>query len=386
MTAKRPPRLRRLAVDRDDGGGGEYDGDGGGGGFSATMRCAHTTPRNYNYNSSKCAGDNEVQSKMEKSFHTGLRLGCFSTPPDYQGNKYKRGVNARNFEVEDLKAQASLVQDDDDENDLIHAWSMDMQLGLLCTVNPISNVYNFKVKAWSPIKFYKDKILPKLLEEKIAQFAWLARYCYMYFWMRFNCDQGLFSNLSLDMVAFSCCVYDGVKQEKDDMDATRERGWKGKFTRPGRKIQPGFLRTNGKCPLTPLEITLLLCLTIFPQAVGLMLRGTGFDNTTSIYLASGKIYNSEKNMIPLLEMFPLLQTKETLAIADELAPFKMMDNWVMGVEKNIVDYRFALQRTLVQMTTQMRMRLSQLTALPSPDDDPSAVATTIVETSKEDHK
>ncbi|KAK9139014.1 hypothetical protein Scep_008695 [Stephania cephalantha] len=31
-------RLRRLAVDRDDGGGGEYDGDGGGGGFSATMR------------------------------------------------------------------------------------------------------------------------------------------------------------------------------------------------------------------------------------------------------------------------------------------------------------------------------------------------------------
>ncbi|KAK9127987.1 hypothetical protein Syun_016784 [Stephania yunnanensis] len=53
-----------------------------------------------------------------------------------------------------------------------------------------------------------------------------------------------------------------------------------------------------------------------------MLRGMGFDNTTSIYLANGKIYNSEKSMIPLLEMFPLLQTKETLATADELAPFK----------------------------------------------------------------
>ncbi|KAK9168828.1 hypothetical protein Syun_000968 [Stephania yunnanensis] len=112
-----------------------------------------------------------------------------------------------------------------------------------------------------------------------------------------------------DMVAFSCCVYDGGKQEKDDMDAASERGWKGKFTRPGHKIQPGFLRTNGKCPLTPLE-------------VGLMLRGMGFDNTTSIYLASRKIYNFEKSMIPLLEMFPLLQTKETLATADELAPFK----------------------------------------------------------------
>ncbi|KAK9128267.1 hypothetical protein Syun_017064 [Stephania yunnanensis] len=30
-----------------------------------------------------------------------------------------------------------------------------------------------------------------------------------------------------DMVAFSRCVYDGGKQEKDDMDAARERGWKG---------------------------------------------------------------------------------------------------------------------------------------------------------------
>ncbi|KAK9091639.1 hypothetical protein Sjap_024816 [Stephania japonica] len=122
-----------------------------------------------------------------------------------------------------------------------------------------------------------------------------------------------------DMVAFSCCVYDGGKQEKDDMDAARERGWKGKFTRPGRKIQPGLLRTNGKCPLTPLE-------------VGLMLRGMGFDNTTSIYLASGKIYNSEKNMIPLLEMFPLLQTKETLATAEELAPFKNYSSRMAAID------------------------------------------------------
>lgn len=55
-----------------------------------------------------------------------------------------------------------------------------------------------------------------------------------------------------------------------------------------------------------------------------MLRGMGFGKSTSVYLASGKIYNSEKYMVPLLEMFPLLQTKETLASAEELAPFEVL--------------------------------------------------------------
>jgi hypothetical protein len=59
-----------------------------------------------------------------------------------------------------------------------------------------------------------------------------------------------------------------------------------------------------------------------------MLRGMGFSNNTAIYLASGRIYKSEKNMAPLLEMFPLLQTKETLASDEELAPFKVYTNGV----------------------------------------------------------
>jgi len=54
-----------------------------------------------------------------------------------------------------------------------------------------------------------------------------------------------------------------------------------------------------------------------------MLRGMGFSNKTAIFLASGKIYRAKKNMAPLLEMFPLLQTKETLASEEELAPFKV---------------------------------------------------------------
>ena len=55
----------------------------------------------------------------------------------------------------------------------------------------------------------------------------------------------------------------------------------------------------------------------------MMLRGMGFNNNTSIYLASGKIYKAEKNMAALQQMFPLLQTKETLASPDELAAFKV---------------------------------------------------------------
>lgn len=30
----------------------------------------------------------------------------------------------------------------------------------------MSNVYNFKIKAWAPIRYYKDTVLPRLLEEK----------------------------------------------------------------------------------------------------------------------------------------------------------------------------------------------------------------------------
>lgn len=58
--------------------------------------------------------------------------------------------------------------------------------------------------------------------------------------------------------------------------------------------------------------------------VGMMLRGMGFDNTTSVYVAAGKIYKAEKYMAPLIQMFPRLETKDTIATSDELAPFKVL--------------------------------------------------------------
>ncbi|XP_073226453.1 protein ESMERALDA 1 isoform X2 [Cicer arietinum] len=210
----------------------------------------------------------------------------------------------------------------------------------------MTNVHNFRIKAWSSIQYYRDVVLPKLLEEKVIRISPFAnrlsfdappvvqrlRCLANYEALRFSSpvlttgeslvermrersaiNGGKYVSVHLrfeeDMVAFSCCVFDGGKQERQDMIAARERGWKGKFTKPGRVIRPGAIRTNGKCPLTPLE-------------VGLMLRGMGFTKNTSIFLASGIIYNAEKTMAPLLQMFPNLHTKETLASEEELAPFK----------------------------------------------------------------
>ncbi|KAL6007636.1 hypothetical protein ACLOJK_033135 [Asimina triloba] len=76
-----------------------------------------------------------------------------------------------------------------------------------------------------------------------------------------------------DMVAFSCCEYNGGRMENGEMKSARERAWK-KFNRKDRIIRPGLNRMNGRCPMSPVE------------------------------------------------MFPLLQTKESLATPEELAPFK----------------------------------------------------------------
>lgn len=57
------------------------------------------------------------------------------------------------------------------------------------------------------------------------------------------------------MVAFSCCEYDGGEEERHEMDIARERSWRGKFRRRGRVIRPGVNRMDGKCPLTPLEVS-----------------------------------------------------------------------------------------------------------------------------------
>ncbi|KAG6719591.1 hypothetical protein I3842_03G014100 [Carya illinoinensis] len=213
--------------------------------------------------------------------------------------------------------------------------------------NNISNIVNLRVKAWSSPSHYLQKVLPKLVQMGAARIAPFSnrlaqavpanvqklRCLANYEALRFsepirmlaenmvdrmvkNSSQsgGKYVSVHLrfeeDMVAFSCCEYDGGEEEKREMDIARERSWRGKFRRRGRVIRPGVNRVDGKCPLTPLE-------------VGMMLRGMGFDNTTSVFVAAGKIYKAEKYMAPLKQMFPRLETKDTLATPEELAPFKV---------------------------------------------------------------
>ncbi|CAN6339816.1 unnamed protein product [Urochloa humidicola] len=210
----------------------------------------------------------------------------------------------------------------------------------------ISSIPNMRTKAYSSPKHYVQKVLPKLLELGVVRIAPFSnrlaqsvpsniqalRCLVNYHALRFaepirtladdlvgrmmkksSLTGGKYVSVHLrfeeDMVAFSCCTYDGGSMEKTEMDNARERSWRGKFRRHGRVINPESNRRDGKCPLTPLE-------------VGMMLRGMGFDNTTSLYVASGKIYNSEKYMAPLRQMFPLLATKDSLALSEELAQFK----------------------------------------------------------------
>uniref|UniRef100_A0A5B7AFA2 O-fucosyltransferase family protein n=1 Tax=Davidia involucrata TaxID=16924 RepID=A0A5B7AFA2_DAVIN len=210
----------------------------------------------------------------------------------------------------------------------------------------ISNIANFRVPAWATASFYLEEVYPVLHQQGVIRIAPFANRLAMkvpphiqflrclanYEALRFSfpisalskklvnrmvekssSSGGKYVSVHLrfeeDMVAFSFCVYDGGEAENFEMDSIREKGWGEKFKRKDRVIAPDLYRINGKCPMTPLE-------------VGMMLRGMGFANSTPIYLASGNIYQAERNLAPLVEMFPFLQTKELLATPDELAPFQ----------------------------------------------------------------
>ncbi|KAD6119321.1 hypothetical protein E3N88_10592 [Mikania micrantha] len=228
--------------------------------------------------------------------------------------------------------------------------------------NNISNIVNLRVKGWSSPTYYLQKVLPKLLElgaVRIAPFSNRLAHavpseiqglrCLSNFGaLRFSepirtlaakmvdkmirntsSNGGKYISVHLrfeeDMVAFSCCVYDGGEEEQREMDIARERSWRGKFRKKNRVIRPGAIRMDGKCPLTPLE-------------VGMMLRGMGFDNNTSVYVAAGKIYKAEKYMAPLKQMFPRLETKDTLASPEELAPFMGYSSRLAALDYTICLY------------------------------------------------
>ncbi|KAL5562384.1 hypothetical protein UlMin_032131 [Ulmus minor] len=121
-----------------------------------------------------------------------------------------------------------------------------------------------------------------------------------------------------DMLAFSGCDFGGGEKEREDLGAIRKR-WKTLH-----ESNPDKVRRNGRCPLTPEE-------------VGLMLRALGFGSDVHIYVASGEVYGGEETLAPLKELFPNFHTKETIASEEELAPFMSFSSRMAALDFIVCD-------------------------------------------------
>ncbi|KAF8700631.1 hypothetical protein HU200_033976 [Digitaria exilis] len=121
-----------------------------------------------------------------------------------------------------------------------------------------------------------------------------------------------------DMLAFSGCYYGGGEKERRELAAIRRR-WRTLHIRDPEKG-----RRQGRCPLTPEE-------------VGLMLRALGYRSDVHIYVASGEIYGGEDTLAPLKALFPNFHTKETLSNQKELAPFLKFSSRMAAIDFIVCD-------------------------------------------------
>ncbi|KAK8369404.1 hypothetical protein V6Z12_A01G109300 [Gossypium hirsutum] len=121
-----------------------------------------------------------------------------------------------------------------------------------------------------------------------------------------------------DMLAFSGCDYGGGEKERNELGAIRKR-WKTLH-----KNNPDKQRRQGKCPLTPEE-------------VGLMLRALGYGSDVHIYVASGEVYGGEETLRPLKSLFPNFYSKDTIATKEELAPFSSFSSRMAALDFIVCD-------------------------------------------------
>lgn len=110
-----------------------------------------------------------------------------------------------------------------------------------------------------------------------------------------------------DMAAHSACDFGGGKAEKLALAKYRQTIWQGRVL--NSQFTDEELRSQGRCPLTPEEI-------------GLLLAALGFDNSTRLYLASHKVFGGEARISTLRNLFPLMEDKKSLASSEERAQIK----------------------------------------------------------------
>ncbi|KAL9241388.1 hypothetical protein vseg_015506 [Gypsophila vaccaria] len=107
-----------------------------------------------------------------------------------------------------------------------------------------------------------------------------------------------------DMAAHSACDFGGGKAEKMALAKYRQAVWQGRVL--NSQFTDEELRSQGRCPMTPEE-------------VGLLLAALGFDNSTRLYLASHKVYGGRARLSTLRMLFPLMEDKKSLATSQERA-------------------------------------------------------------------
>ncbi|CAH8333028.1 unnamed protein product [Eruca vesicaria subsp. sativa] len=121
-----------------------------------------------------------------------------------------------------------------------------------------------------------------------------------------------------DMLAFSGCYYGGGDKEKKELGSIRRR-WKTLHV-----TNPEKQRRQGRCPLTPEE-------------VGLMLRALGYGSDVHIYVASGEVYGGEESLAPLKALFPHFYSKDTIATKEELEPFSSYSSRMAALDFLVCD-------------------------------------------------
>ncbi|KAL0379011.1 UNVERIFIED_CONTAM: O-fucosyltransferase 39 [Sesamum radiatum] len=102
-----------------------------------------------------------------------------------------------------------------------------------------------------------------------------------------------------DMAAHSACDFGGGKAEKLALAKYRQVIWQGRVL--NSQFTDEELRSQGRCPLTPEEI-------------GLLLAALGFNNSTRLYLASHKVYGGAARISMLRSIFPFMEDKKSLAL------------------------------------------------------------------------
>lgn len=120
-----------------------------------------------------------------------------------------------------------------------------------------------------------------------------------------------------DMASHSACDFGGGKAEKLALAKYRQFLWQGRVM--NSQFTDEELRKQGRCPLTPEEI-------------GILLAALGFRNDTRLYLASHKVYGGEARISTLLKLFPFMEDKKSLASDEELAEVEEKASMLAAVD------------------------------------------------------